>query len=349
MNILVTGSGGFIGGHLVSRLIDDGFSVRAVDIKPLEKWWQAHKAAENISDTDLRLRDNCWRMCAGIDQVYSLAADMGGIGHIETHRADCALHNVLINAHMLMAARLRSVKRFLFTSSACVYAAAKQDKSYLPALKESDAWPAEPEAGYGEEKLYSERLCQYEQEDYGLEVRVPRLHNVYGPRGSWNDGREKAPAAICRKVAEAKLAGLQTIETRDPPKGSGLQSINIVAYPPIEIWGDGTQTRSFMWIGDCVEGLRRLMDSDVCEPINLGSAEQVTINDLVGMAESIAGVKLQRTYDTSKPQGVRGRSSDNELIREKLGWQPTTQLWVGLKRTYDWIEEQVRAGHFSDR
>lgn len=316
---LVTGAGGFIGGHLVARLLEEGCCVRAVDIKPLDRWWQVHEHAANVAESDLRLRAQCIRACQGIKWVYNLAADMGGIGHIETHRFNCALHNVLINSHMLLAAEFSGVRRFLFASSACVYAAVAQGSPDMPALKESDAWPAQPEAGYGEEKLFMEQLCRYVREDYGLETRIVRLHNVYGPHGSWNDGREKAPAAICRKVVQAIKSGKHEIE----------------------VWGDGTRTRSFMYIDDCVEGLWRIIDSSFTEPINLGSAEQVTINELVGVVELIAGFDMDLHYNLSKPQGVWGRSSDNTLIRKALGWEPTRTLYNGLQGTYQWIEKQV--------
>lgn len=318
MKILMTGSGGFLGGHLIRRLLSDGHEVRAADIKPLKDWWQVYPEPDNRPHIDLRFRENCMGMCCGIDQVYNLAADMGGIGHIETHKADCML-NVLINTHMLMAARFRGVSRYLFTSSACVYAADKQDRPDQPALKETDAYPAMAEDGYGWEKLFSERMCRHFMEDYGLEVRIPRLHNAYGPMGEWTGGREKAPAAICRKVAQAKMTGSDTIE----------------------IWGDGTRTRSFMYVDDCVEGLIRIMRSEWREPLNLGTSESVTVNQLVDLVEKIAGVKLKREYDLSKGQGVRGRNSDNSLIQLHFGWQPTMPLKVGLAETYRWIEEKV--------
>lgn len=321
MKILVAGAGGFIGGHLVKRLLSDGHQVRAADIKRLDEWWQVHPESLYFPHFDLSLRENCLSLCRDIDWVFNLAADMGGIGHIETHRADCML-NVLINTHLLKAARMRQVQRYLFAGSACVYSATCQDRVDLPALKETDAYPAMPEDGYGWEKLFSERMCQAFQQDYGLEVRLPRLHNVYGPFGTWQGGREKAPAAICRKVAETKLRTSDDL--------------------PLDIWGDGSRTRSFMWIGDCVEGLVRLMESDFQDPINLGSAEVVTIAELADIVEQVAGVKLRRRHDLTAPQGVHGRNSDNSLIQEHFGWEPTTPLKVGLAETYRWIEDQVR-------
>jgi len=319
MRVAVMGAGGFIGGHLVRRLLDEGHYVRAVDIKHYRSWWQQHDNADIYSGCDLRLRTICREVCQDIDHVYNLAADMGGIGFIENNKADCML-SVLINTHLLQAARDAGVKRYFYSSSACVYAADKQDSPAVTALKESDAYPAMPEDGYGWEKLFSERMCRHFMEDFGIECRVARFHNVYGPHGSWNDGREKAPAAICRKVADAKLSGNHKID----------------------IWGDGTCTRSFMWIDDCVEGIRRIMDSDIQNPINLGNSQVVSVDQLVGIVEGIAGVKLQRQYDTSKPQGVKGRNSDNRLIQIELHWEPSTPLGVGMAKLYKWIEQQVR-------
>ena len=312
--ILVTGAGGFIGGHLVKRLREMGHTnVRAVDIKPLDAWYQVDPDAESIS-ADMKDRDAAYAVTKGIDYVFNLAADMGGMGFIETHKAECML-SVLINTNLLMAARDEGVKRFFFSSSACVYAADKQRDPNVTALKESDAYPAEAEDGYGWEKLFSERMCRHFMEDFGLETRVARYHNVYGPNGTYEGGREKAPAAIIRKVIEAQQSG------------SGR----------IPIWGDGLQTRSFMYIDDCLEGTLRLFESDVREPINVGSSELVTINELVSIVERKAGVELQRQYDLSAPQGVRGRNSDNTLILEKLGWEPSISLADGMSRTYDWI------------
>lgn len=318
MKILVAGAGGFIGGWLLKRLLDDGHQVRAADIKSLDEWWQVHPESQFHPHCDLRLRENCLWACRDVDWVFNLAASMGGIGFIEQNKAECML-NVLINTHLLQAAKMYRVQRYLFSSSACVYASGCQDRLDVPALKESDAYPAMPEDGYGWEKLFSERMCQAFQQDYGLEVRLPRLHNIYGPQGTWQGGREKAPAAICRKVAEAKLTGRHEIA----------------------IWGDGSRTRSFCWVGDCIEGLLRIMESDWREPLNLGSAEVVSVNQLVSLVEEIAGIKLERRYDASQPQGVAGRNSDNSLIQLHFGWEPRRPLKIGLQETYRWIEEQV--------
>lgn len=323
MRVLVTGAGGFIGGHLVQRLLADGYDVTAADVKPFQAWWQLDDKSRNLQ-LDLRLSDACMRACQGIERVFHLAADMGGIGHIETHRAECAIHNTLIDTHMLVAVKARGVQRMFYSSSACVYAAGKQDTPDQLALKEDDAFPAMPEAGYGEEKLWMEQMCKYAREDYGVETRIARFHNVYGPHGSWRDGREKAPAAICRKIAEIKHG--------TPNK-----------HDTIDIWGDGSRTRSFMWIGDCVDGVLRLMESDVTEPLNLGSSEQVSINRLVSLIEEVAEVDflIRREYDVTKPQGVHGRNSDNTKIKAMLGWEPTTPLLSGLRTTYKWIEQEV--------
>jgi GDP-D-mannose 3',5'-epimerase len=318
--IVVTGGGGFIGGRLVAELLEQGASVRAVDIKPFDDWHQLFEGVDNRR-LDLRRADDCYGAVEGATDVYNLAADMGGMGFIENNKALCML-TVLINTHLLQAARDAGVGRYFFASSACVYAEDKQLDAEVAPLAEGDAYPAMPEDGYGWEKLFSERMCRHFREDFGLGTRVGRYHNVYGPHGTWTGGREKAPAAICRKVAEAKLSG------RDE----------------IEIWGDGEQTRSFTWIDDCTDGTLRLMRSDVEEPLNIGSSELVSINTLVDLVESIAGVKLRRRYDTSAPRGVRGRNSDNTLIRERLGWEPTTPLAEGLEATYRWIHDQVAAG-----
>lgn len=313
MNALVAGAGGFIGGHLARSLLDDGHAVRCVDRKPLGEWYQVHEGAENVV-ADLREISSCMAACKGVDECYQLAADMGGIGFIENNKALCML-SVLITTHMLMAAREHGVRRFFYSSSACVYAADKQGSADVVPLKEEDAYPAMPEDGYGWEKLFSERMCRHFREDFGVPTRVARYHNVYGPLGAWDDGREKAPAAICRKVAQAKHTGSREIE----------------------IWGDGTQTRSFMYIDDCVKGTLALARSDVVAPINLGSGELVTINQLVDTAEEIAGLELKRRYLLDRPKGVNGRNSDNRLIVQELGWEPSIRLKAGLERTYRWI------------
>ena len=319
--VVVTGAGGFIGGHLVAELKRRGFeSIRAVDIKPELRWYQRHDGVENMT-ADLRESDACREAVADAATVFNLAADMGGMGFIETHKADCMV-SVLINTHLLIASRDAGVERFMFGSSACVYAADKQTDPDVTALKEEDAYPAMPEDGYGWEKLFSERMCRHFMEDYGISVRVPRFHNVYGPFGTYAGGREKAPAAICRKVVEARLNDSNTIE----------------------IWGDGEQTRSFTYIDDSIDGIMRIMESDITEPINLGSTQLVTINRLVDIVEEIAGVKLERRYDLSAPQGVRGRNSDNTRILELLDWEPATSLETGLAQTYAWIERQMTSG-----
>jgi len=318
---LVCGAGGFIGGHLVNRLFEEGAaSVRAVDIKPLDEWYQQNKNAESLS-LDLQEKENCLKATEGIDSVFQLAADMGGMGFIENNKALCML-SVLTNTHMLVAARAQGVERFFYSSSACVYNGDLQTNPDVVALKEEDAYPALPEDGYGWEKLFSERMCRHFREDYGLETRVARFHNVYGPLGTWHGGREKAPAAVCRKVLEAKASGVHEIE----------------------IWGDGHQTRSFMYIDDCTKGVLDIYHSDILEPINLGSSELVTINQLVDIAEDIAGVKLKRIYNLNAPKGVNGRNSDNTLIKKYLGWEPSIKLRDGLEKTMAWIDQQMLAG-----
>lgn len=316
--ILVCGGGGFIGGHLVRAFQDKGFNVvRAVDIKPLEEWFQHSADVENLV-LDLKDKASCARAAEGVDVVIQLAADMGGMGFIENNKALCML-SVLINTHMLMAAREAGVERFFYSSSACVYNAEKQKSEDVVPLKEDDAYPAIPEDGYGWEKLFSERMCRHFEEDFGLQTRVARYHNVYGPLGTYDGGREKAPAAICRKVIQAKLSGRHEIE----------------------IWGDGHQTRSFMHIDDCIYGTQAILESDIREPINLGSSELVTINQLVDIVEEIGGVKLNRHYKLDAPKGVNGRNSDNTLIQQYLGWEPSVKLRDGLAETYAWIEEQM--------
>ena len=319
MNILVAGGGGFIGGHLVKSLLADGHNVRSVDKKSQDQWYQVHQDAENVV-ADLQYLDACRAAVEDIDWVYNLAADMGGMGFIENNKALCML-SVLINTHLLQASSDAAVNRFFFASSACVYAADKQTDADVIALAEGDAYPAMPEDGYGWEKLFSERMCRHFMEDFGLETRVGRYHNVYGPYGTWTGGREKAPAAISRKIAEAKASGDHEIE----------------------VWGDGLQTRSFMFMDDCVKGTRMLMESDIREPINIGSAEMISINDLTDMVAKLAEIEITRNHDLTAPQGVRGRNSDNTIILDRLGWEPSTSLFVGMEITYNWVAEQVQA------
>jgi GDP-D-mannose 3', 5'-epimerase len=315
--IVVTGGGGFIGGHLVADLLAEGHEVRSVDKKPFEDWYQVHEGAENLQ-LDVQELDACRTALAGSASVYNLAADMGGMGFIENNKALCML-SVLINTHLLQAANEGDVERFFFSSSACVYAADKQVDPNVTALSEGDAYPAMPEDGYGWEKLFSERMCRHFREDFGLTTRVARYHNVYGPLGTFEGGREKAPAAICRKIAEAKLSGNHEIE----------------------VWGDGEQTRSFMYIDDCVHGSKAILGSDIIDPINLGSSELVTINQMIDIIQGIAGIEVKRNHDLSAPQGVRGRNSDNALIQKELGWEPSISLQEGLEKTYAWIYDQL--------
>jgi nucleoside-diphosphate-sugar epimerase len=313
--VVVTGAGGFIGGHLVADLVRQGLRVRAADIKPLDEWYQVHRGVENYAGAgngrdlggDCRDFRVCRALCRGATTVYQLAADMGGMGFIENNKALCML-SVLTNTHMLLAAQEAGVERFFYASSACVYNADKQKDPNITALKEADAYPALPEDGYGWEKLFSERMCRHFREDFGMKSRVARFHNVYGPNGTWEGGREKAPAAICRKVIAAVVSGKHEIE----------------------IWGDGTQTRSFMYVSDCVEGIQRITTSDVLEPINLGSSELVSINQLVDIAEEIGGIKLNRSYKLDAPRGVAGRNSDNTKI-------------LGMEKTYRWIYDEFVA------
>jgi len=315
--VVVGGAGGFIGGHLVAELRRQGRSVRAIDIKPFSQWYQHFDDVDNRR-LDLCGREACQEATAGASEVYNLAADMGGIGFIENNKAACML-SVLINTHMLMAAKESSVARFFYSSSACVYAADKQTDANVVALKEADAYPAMPEDGYGWEKLFSERMCRHFREDYGVSTRVARFHNVYGPLGTWDGGREKAPAAICRKVAQAKISGVHEME----------------------IWGDGQQTRSFMYVDDCVVGCQKILAGNHVDPLNLGSNELVTINQLVDIVEEIAGVKLKRNYNLSAPKGVNGRNSDNTLIQQVFGWEPSIKLRDGMEKTYAWIYDEI--------
>lgn len=315
--VVVTGAGGFIGGAVISAFRRQGYrKLRAVDVKPFHEWYQVFDDVENLS-LDLNLIENCELAAKDAFQIYNFAANMGGMGFIETNKALCML-SVLINTHMLQAAHKFGVARYFYSSSACVYNGEKQRDPHNPGLKEEDAYPALAEDGYGWEKLFSERMCRHFREDFGLRTRVARFHNVYGPYGTWDGGREKAPAAICRKVIEAKLSG------RDE----------------IVIWGDGTRTRSFMYIDDCVRGVQLIMDSDILEPINLGSSEMVSVNQLVDIVESIAGLRLHRQYDLDAPKGVMGRNSDNTLIRQYLGWEPDISLRAGMEKTYAWIYDE---------
>ncbi|HZH32548.1 MAG TPA: NAD-dependent epimerase/dehydratase family protein [Pyrinomonadaceae bacterium] len=320
--ILVTGAGGFIGHHLVKSLKSDGYWVRGVDIKYPE-YETSH--ADEFELLDLRRSENCLRATSGVEQVYNLAANMGGIGFIESHKAEIVHDNVLINIHMLEAAKKNRLEKFLFTSSACVYPAYRQNIADAIPLKEEDAYPADAEDGYGWEKLYAERACRHYREDYGLKTYIVRFHNIYGPLGSFDGGREKSPAAICRKIALAD------------------------DMDEIEVWGDGEQTRSYCYIDDCVEGITRLMRSDFHEPLNLGQDRMITINELVALVAEIAGRKIKQRYDLSKPQGVRGRNSDNTKLREVLGWEPQTPLEKGLEITYRWIQGELSAaGHLKE-
>jgi|TARA_B100000929_G_scaffold110393_1_gene87480 nucleoside-diphosphate-sugar epimerase len=315
--ILVSGAGGFIGGHLVSKLMKDGFNIVCADIKPFNKWFQIFE--ENLNHSiDLKDYEACLRVTKNVDYVFNLSCNMGGMGFIENNKAECML-SVLINTNLLRASHINQVKKFLFSSSACVYNIDKQKNTNTQGLREDESYPAYPEDGYGWEKLFSERMCRHFKEDFNLDVRIVRLHNVYGHLGTYSGGREKAPAAICRKIAEAKINNSDTID----------------------VWGDGEQTRSFMFIDDCIEGLLKIFNSDYSEPINLGSTEQVSINNLVNKIETIANYKINKNYLIDKPKGVRGRSSDNSLIKKTINWEPNITLSEGLKITYEWIFEQI--------
>lgn len=317
--VVVAGAGGFIGGHLVAKLRKEiDAPIRAVDNRPSDQWHQHFDDCENVQ-LDLQKLDDCREACADSAEIYNLAANMGGMGFNESNKAACML-SVLTSTHMLLAAKDAGASRFFYSSSACVYNAEKQVSADVIALKEEDAYPAMAEDGYGWEKLFTERMCRHFREDFGLATRVARFHNVYGPNGTWTGGREKAPAAICRKVIEAKESGDHTIE----------------------IWGDGSQTRSFMYVDDCVHGINAIMHSDIIEPINLGSNELVTINQLVDVVEEIAGVKLKRNYKLDAPKGVNGRNSDNTMIQAKLGWEPSISLRDGMAKTFEWIYDEYR-------
>jgi nucleoside-diphosphate-sugar epimerase len=317
--ILIVGAGGFIGGHLVKRLLKDGNSIVAVDIKPKEYWFQDFVDAENHYSMDMKDMINCRKVAKNIDYVFNMACNMGGMGFIENNKAEC-MQSVLINTNLLIASKENNVKRYFFSSSACAYNITKQQDVFIEGLKEEDAYPANPEDGYGWEKLFSERMCRHFMEDYGIEVRVARYHNIYGPFGTYDGGREKAPAALCRKIISAKKNNLNQID----------------------VWGDGKQTRTFLYVDECVEGTLRLFESDYSNPINIGSDEQVSINEMIEIIENISGVsKLNKNYQLEKPKGVRGRSSNNDLIKKVLGWSYEMSLKDGLTKTYEWIDSEI--------
>ena len=317
---LVCGAGGFIGGHLVSHLLREGNEVICADIKPLEFWFQLYDSNKNYS-IDLKEYENCLKATKGVDYIYNMACNMGGMGFIENNKAECML-SVLINTNLLRAALKNNVKKYFFSSSACVYNGSKQKKNFIPGLKEADAYPADPEDGYGWEKLFSERMCRHFTEDFGLDTRVVRYHNVYGPIGTFDGGREKAPAALCRKIIKAKIEKKKTIE----------------------VWGDGEQTRSFLYIDDCINGTHKVFKSNFSEVFNVGSEEQVSINQMINIIEDIADYKVKRDYQLDKPKGVRGRSSDNSFVNQKIGWKPKLSLKEGLEKTYKWIFDEIVRG-----
>ena len=319
--ILVTGAGGFIGGHLIKELLKRKYSVRGVDIKNIEDWYQNFSDAENYS-LDMSNKDNCFKMVDGVDGVINMACNMGGMGFIENNKALCML-SVLVNTHLLMACKEYNVKKYFFSSSACAYNKDLQNDTTITGLKEEDAYPANPEDGYGWEKLFSERMCRHFLEDYGLDVKVARYHNIFGPNGTYDGGREKAPAAICRKVINSIIKKSDTID----------------------VWGDGEQTRSFLYIDDCIEATLRLFDSNEHGPINIGSEEKVSINEMIDKIEIISQKKVKRNYQIDKPKGVRGRNSDNTLIKEKLNWEPKFSLSQGLEPTFKWIEKEIKKKH----
>ena len=317
--VLIVGAGGFIGGHLVSKILNNGNDGVASDIKPKEYWFQDFDNAENHYATDMKDISNCRKVTQGVDYVFNMACNMGGMGFIENNKAEC-MQSVLINTNLLIACKENKVQRYFFSSSACAYNKDKQQDVFIEGLKEEDAYPANPEDGYGWEKLFSERMCRHFQEDYGLEVRIARYHNIYGPYGTYDGGREKAPAALCRKVIEAKKNNKDIID----------------------VWGDGEQTRTFLYVDECVEGTLRLFVSDYSEPVNIGSDEQVSINQMIGIIEEISGgSKFKKNYQLEKPKGVRGRSSNNDLVKKVLNWSYQMSLKEGLTKTYTWIDEQI--------
>ena len=319
--ILVTGAGGFIGGHLVKELMKQGYDVRGVDIKPFEEWYQFFKESENY-ELDMSIKENCFKMVSGVDEVINMACNMGGMGFIENNKALCML-SVLVNTHLLMACKEFKVKKYFFSSSACAYNKDLQNETGITGLKEEDAYPANPEDGYGWEKLFSERMCRHFLEDYNLDVKVARYHNIFGPNGTYDGGREKAPAALCRKVINSILEDKNSID----------------------VWGDGEQTRSFLYIDDCVEATLKLFNSNHHGPINIGSEEKVSINEMIDKIEIISKKKVKRNYQLDKPKGVRGRNSDNTLIRQLLNWEPKFSLHQGLEKTYEWIFSEVKKKH----
>ena len=317
MKCLIAGAGGFIGGHLMKRLQLDGHEIICADIKPISSWFQLSDKNKNLS-LDLKDFKNCLQVCDGVDYIFNLACNMGGMGYIENNKAECML-SVLINTNLLRAGLQNKIKKYYFSSSACVYNASKQNDTFIDGLKEEDAYPAMPEDGYGWEKLFSERMCRHFYEDFGLNVRIARYHNIYGPEGTYDGGREKAPAALCRKIINAKLKKEKNIE----------------------VWGDGKQTRSFLYIDDCIEATMSVFNSDFTDVFNIGSEEQVSINQMIDKIEKIADYKVERKYDISKPKGVRGRSSDNSLINSKINWSPKFSLNDGLEKTYNWIYSSI--------
>ncbi len=325
MKYLIAGAGGFIGGHLVKSLMDEGHEVVCADIKPLEFWFQTFEQNVNYS-LDLKDYQNCLKVTKNIDYIYNMACNMGGMGFIENNKAECML-SVLINTNLLRACIENKIKKYFFSSSACVYNADKQMDVFVPGLKEEDAYPAQPEDGYGWEKLFSERMCRHFYEDFGLETRIVRYHNVYGPLGTYDGGREKAPAALCRKICLAKIN----------------------KQKEIDVWGDGEQTRSFMFIDDCIEGTKKLFNSSLKDVYNIGSDEQVSINQMISTIEDIADFKVNKNYLLDKPKGVRGRSSDNVKIKKDLNWAPSTKLKDGLNTTYKWIHNQILSGENSNK
>ena len=317
--ILVVGAGGFIGGHLVKKLLNDGNKIIASDIKPKEHWFQDFDDPTNLYFTDMKDISNCRKATNDVDYVFNMACNMGGMGFIENNKAEC-MQSVLINTNLLIACKENKVKKYFFSSSACAYNKIKQQDVFVEGLKEEDAYPADPEDGYGWEKLFSERMCRHFMEDYGIEVRIARYHSIYGPYGTYDGGREKAPAALCRKVLNAKLNN----------------------HNKIQVWGDGKQTRTFLYVDDCVEGTLRLFESDYSQPVNIGSDEQVSINQMIDIIENIAGLKkLDREYQLDKPKGVRGRSSNNDLVKKILNWNYKIKLEEGLKNTYQWINSEI--------